>query len=46
LQQRAGIVRRDADGGVELELDGTSPLSWRIARVERKRYWHDVMDIQ
>jgi len=42
----AAIVRSDADGGVELELDGTSPPTLRTARVERKRYWHDVMDIR
>jgi len=29
-----------------LELDGTSLPTLRTARVERKRYWHDVMDIR
>ncbi len=40
----AAIVRSDADGAVELEMDGNLPPSWRTARVERRRYWHDSME--
>ncbi|HEV8502192.1 MAG TPA: DNA internalization-related competence protein ComEC/Rec2 [Casimicrobiaceae bacterium] len=45
---RAGgtaVVRSDADGAVELELGGDEPLEWHTARVERRRYWHDEMEI-
>ncbi len=38
------ILRSDVDGGVEIEPDGTVTLAWKTARVERKRYWHDVME--
>jgi competence protein ComEC len=41
----AAIVRSDADGAVELELGGNDPLEWHTARVERRRYWHDAMEI-
>ncbi len=41
----AAVVRSDADGAVELELGGSDPLGWQTARVERRRYWHDAMEI-
>ncbi|MEO8847683.1 MAG: DNA internalization-related competence protein ComEC/Rec2 [Casimicrobiaceae bacterium] len=45
-QDGALVLRSDADGGVELELDGTRSPPWRSARIERKRYWHDVMEVE
>ena len=41
----AAVVRSDADGAVELEMGGSDPLGWHTARVERRRYWHDAMEI-
>lgn len=41
----AAVARSDADGAVELELDGRSPLEWHTARADRRRYWHDIMEI-
>jgi competence protein ComEC len=41
----AALVRSDADGAVELDVGGASPLTWRTARVDRRRYWNDVMEI-
>lgn len=44
LDVGAAALRSDADGAVELDMDGSLPLSWRTARVERRRYWHDSME--
>ena len=41
----ASTLRSDADGAVELDLDGTLPPVLHTARVERRRYWHDLMEI-
>lgn len=41
----AAILRSDADGAVELDVNDTFPQSLHTARREHRRYWHDVMEL-